>query len=397
MDRWGRGLLRAHIDRVTEPRPQSIDTLRQGAPAEAHSTIRATKQTKLATLVVHCESPTVDDFIDRHKFDISPRGLFIKTDRGVPPGTFVKFDLRIEGDRSVFVGAGRVVWRRDAAHATAAQPAGIGVKFILVDDPSQVVLDTIVRAWPDAGRRYESQAPMARADVHPRTGPGASRPLMSKTTLTGMGNAPGVLPPPVPPPRRPTAIRALPPPRALSPALILDSPANLKRRAWPAPGDAFGPIDPRERTTPPWVMPSRDVLVPPSAEASAPWMAAAMLLPAPAVVRTRAAKVHQRTAAALLALLLVCAAALALTTHPRASVGMETMTPPLAAPAIVAPTAEAQTPLESEPLPPAPAAQATAPRTTPKAPSRSKARSVGTSSAAPAKTHALKSTTNDGF
>jgi len=256
---------------------------------------------------------------------------------------------------------------------------------------------------------------MARADVRPRAVPGA---LKSKTTLTGMGNPPGVLPPPLPPPRRPVAVRALPPPRAPSPALILDSPANLKRRAWPALGYAFGPIEPRERTTPPWVMPPRDVLVAPSAEASAPWMSAAMLLPAPAVVRMRSAKAHQRTAAALFATLLVCAAALALTTRPRASVGIETgeappppsplvpgpspaetMTSPLAAPAIGAPAAEAeaQTAPEGEPLRPAQAAQTTAPTTPPKAPSRSKARGVGTSSAAPAKTHPLKSTTNDGF
>jgi len=222
-------------------------------------------------------------------------------------------------------------------------------------------------------------APMARADVRPRAVPGA---LKSKTTLTGMGNPPGVLPPPLPPPRRPVAVRALPPPRAPSPALILDSPANLKRRAWPALGYAFGPIEPRERTTPPWVMPPRDVLVAPSAEASAPWMSAAMLLPAPAVVRMRSAKAHQRTSP--------------LVPGPSPA---ETMTSPLAAPAIGAPAAEAeaQTAPEGEPLRPAQAAQTTAPTTPPKAPSRSKARGVGTSSAAPAKTHPLKSTTNDGF
>jgi len=418
------GLLRAHIHGVTDPRPHSIDTLQQGAAAEAYSTIRATKPTKLATLVVHCESPTVDDFIDRHKFDVSPRGLFIKTDRNIAPGTFVKFDLRIAGNRSVFVGVGRVVWRRDEAHATAAQPAGIGVKFILVDDPSQVVLDKIVAAWPDAGRRYESQAPMARADVRPRAPPGASRPpLESKTTLIGMGNPPGVLPPPVPPPRRPNDAPALPPPRPRSSALILDSPATLKRAASqaPSPGDAFGPIDPLERTTPPWVMPPRDLFVPASVQASAPWMSAAMLLPAPAVIRSRAAKVRQRTAAALLAVLLVCAAALALTTHPRASVGVattgeaplqpsaptsgpspaETMASPLAPTTGASAGSEAQPSPEAEPLRPAPtappAAQATAPRTPPKAAPRSKARSAGASSAPATKTRPLKPTADDGF
>jgi len=259
---------------------------------------------------------------------------------------------------------------------------------------------------------------MARADVRPRAVPGA---LKSKTTLTGMGNPPGVLPPPLPPPRRPVAVRALPPPRAPSPALILDSPANLKRRAWPALGYAFGPIEPRERTTPPWVMPPRDLFVPASVQASAPWMSAAMLLPAPAVIRSRAAKVRQRTAAALLAVLLVCAAALALTTHPRASVGVattgeaplqpsaptsgpspaETMASPLAPTTGASAGSEAQPSPEAEPLRPAPtappAAQATAPRTPPKAAPRSKARSAGASSAPATKTRPLKPTADDGF
>jgi uncharacterized protein (TIGR02266 family) len=118
---------------------------------------RKDRRVKIVSLNVRYKSATVDEFIENHSHDVSKGGIFIKTANPFPPGTLLKFEIRLSGDQAVIAGVGRVVWKRDSASSTADRPAGMGVKFIKVDDSSKQTIDKLVTTKADAGKAYESE------------------------------------------------------------------------------------------------------------------------------------------------------------------------------------------------------------------------------------------------
>ncbi|MFT3772866.1 MAG: PilZ domain-containing protein [Minicystis sp.] len=82
-------------------------------------------------MTVRYKSATVDEFIEHHSHDVSRGGIFIKTPSPFPPGTLLKFEIRIQDEQSVLSGVGRVVWKREASESKDGNlPSGMGVKFI---------------------------------------------------------------------------------------------------------------------------------------------------------------------------------------------------------------------------------------------------------------------------
>jgi len=94
---------------------------------------------------------------------VSRGGIYIKTANPFPPGTLLKFEIRLASDQAVIAGVGRVVWKRDAGTSNGERPAGMGVKFIKIDEPSKTVIDRLVNTKADAGKAYESEAEMPTA------------------------------------------------------------------------------------------------------------------------------------------------------------------------------------------------------------------------------------------
>jgi uncharacterized protein (TIGR02266 family) len=199
----------------------------------------------IVSLSVRYKSATVEEFIEKHAADLSGHGIFVKTDRAFSLGTLLQLDVRIADKQTLIAGVGRVVWRRETAQGE--RPVGIGVQFLRIDKSSRAVVERLLAAKPNAGRRYESEAeglthlPDTPAPSAPEpatiarpTGPhvpAAARPKPGwhKTTLMGVGQgnssappAPGtVLPRPVPPPRRPGSPSVIPPPPATLPSKLL--------------------------------------------------------------------------------------------------------------------------------------------------------------------------------
>ena len=127
---------------MQHPRPRACCRARFDGRRRAMSQdTRRDPRAKIVSLNVRYKSATVDEFIDNHSHDVSKGGLFIKTASPFPSGTLLKFEIRIAGDRAVIAGVGRVVWKREAAQAGPEQPAGMGVKFIKIDDASRAVID----------------------------------------------------------------------------------------------------------------------------------------------------------------------------------------------------------------------------------------------------------------
>ena len=105
---------------------------------------RKDPRAKVLSMTVRYKSATVDEFIEHHSHDISKGGIFIKTPSPFPAGTLLKFEIRIADEQSVLAGVGRVVWKREPDQAAPESPAGMGVKFIKIDDKSKGVITRLV-------------------------------------------------------------------------------------------------------------------------------------------------------------------------------------------------------------------------------------------------------------
>ncbi|HVY46030.1 MAG TPA: TIGR02266 family protein, partial [Minicystis sp.] len=120
---------------------------------------RKDPRAKVLSMTVRYKSATVDEFIEHHSHDVSRGGIFIKTPSPFPPGTLLKFEIRIQDEQSVLAGVGRVVWKREPAEAGGETPAGMGVKFIKIDDKSKALISRLVDAQGGGTSAFESGKP----------------------------------------------------------------------------------------------------------------------------------------------------------------------------------------------------------------------------------------------
>jgi len=162
---------------------------------------RKDPRAKVLTMTVRYKSATLDEFIEHHSYDVSRGGMFIKTPSPFPPGTLLKFEVKIAADQKVIQGVGRVVWKRDSETQPDVRPAGMGVKFIKIDDGSRKVIDALVESRGDAASAYEvgggdggnAPAPAAAAAATASKTPAAATeaakpPNMRKSTMIGLGS-----------------------------------------------------------------------------------------------------------------------------------------------------------------------------------------------------------------
>ncbi len=185
---------------------------------------RKDRRVKIVSLNVRYKSATVDEFIENHAHDVSRGGIYIKTANPFPPGTLLKFEIRLASDQAVIAGVGRVVWKSDAGTTNGERPAGMGVKFIKIDEPSKTVIDKLVNTKADAGKAYESEAEMPTATLD---APAAKIiPPPPTTKLTPPAGTPGPLPP------RKATMMGLGIPSASSPPAA-DTPSKPKVAAAP--------------------------------------------------------------------------------------------------------------------------------------------------------------------
>jgi uncharacterized protein (TIGR02266 family) len=181
---------------------------------------RKDRRVKIVSLNVRYKSATVDEFIENHAYDVSRGGIFIKTANPFPPGTLLKFEIRLASDQAVIAGVGRIVWKRDAGISNGDRPAGMGVKFIKIDEPSKVVIDRLVNTKADAGRAYEANDDATHASDRPppratSIRPAAGSPPQPPPHPRGQSMSPaaGVAAAAKGPSAPPTATPSGPPPR----------------------------------------------------------------------------------------------------------------------------------------------------------------------------------------
>ena len=120
---------------------------------------RRDRRTKVLSMTVRYRSATLGEFIEHHSYDVSRGGMFIKTPSPFPPGTLLKFEVKIAEEQRVMQGVGRVVWKRDERAPESEEPAGMGIKFIKIDEASRTVIDKLVEERGDGTKGAFDNSP----------------------------------------------------------------------------------------------------------------------------------------------------------------------------------------------------------------------------------------------
>ena len=146
---------------------------------------RKDPRAKVLTMTVRYKSATVDEFIEHHSHDVSRGGIFIKTPSPFLAGTLLKFEIRIADDKAMLQGVGRVVWKRDTAGTGPEKPAGMGVKFIKVDEASRNLIDRLIISKGGGVSAYDAEAP-----AEPGTPLAASAAQSPRAPISRLPSAP---------------------------------------------------------------------------------------------------------------------------------------------------------------------------------------------------------------
>jgi uncharacterized protein (TIGR02266 family) len=110
-----------------------------------------------ASLKVKYKSANVDQFIQQFGTDVSRGGMFIKTKTPLEMGTLLKLELQLSDASPVIQGMGRVCWRR-VTSTDASFPAGMGLKFVKLEDQSRITIERIVSQRGGAPSRFDQTA-----------------------------------------------------------------------------------------------------------------------------------------------------------------------------------------------------------------------------------------------
>jgi uncharacterized protein (TIGR02266 family) len=142
---------------------------------------RKDPRAKVLSMTVRYKSATLDEFIEHHSHDVSRGGMYIKTPQPFPPGTLLKFEVKIGADQKLMQGVGRVVWRRQSDEATESHPSGMGVKFIKLDEESKALIGQLVTARPGETSAFDEVT--VSSDLPPHGG--SEPPLQAVPAAVG--------------------------------------------------------------------------------------------------------------------------------------------------------------------------------------------------------------------
>ena len=158
------------------------------------------QRVKAPVLRAKYKSRTLDEFIEKYSRDISRSGMWIKSPKPPALGTLLKVEILLEDGSPVISAVGRVVKRREESEAGVDNPAGMGIRFLKVEEASQPTIDRIVALkGEDAGPHFDNirtgqtvPPPSPAAEHSPffgAAGPAAGAPAESDRTMMRQMNA----------------------------------------------------------------------------------------------------------------------------------------------------------------------------------------------------------------
>ncbi|HXO43180.1 MAG TPA: TIGR02266 family protein [Thermoanaerobaculia bacterium] len=98
-------------------------------------------------------------FINEYFSNLSPGGIFIRTDTPEPPGQLLDFEFRLGDGYELIHGRGEVVWARERGEGPE-RPPGMGVRFIELSPGSKDLIYKIVDDYvAHGGKPFDLTAP----------------------------------------------------------------------------------------------------------------------------------------------------------------------------------------------------------------------------------------------
>jgi len=107
---------------------------------------RKTLRKKVESIRVRYCTATQTNFSECESWDLSTGGAFLCTPHPLAPGTLVRLELDLEA--RPLRGLGRVVWKRDTKGPGDDTPAGMGIKFIKMDEATRRVIEGLPKRSP---------------------------------------------------------------------------------------------------------------------------------------------------------------------------------------------------------------------------------------------------------
>ncbi len=92
-------------------------------------------------VLVQFRFDSFEDFLAEYSLNISPGGIFIRTDEPREQGAVIYLQFTLRDGSRLIEGMGRVV--RVNPPGNAAMPAGMGIEFINFDDESMALINDI--------------------------------------------------------------------------------------------------------------------------------------------------------------------------------------------------------------------------------------------------------------
>src|SRR5437764_14783501 len=105
----------------------------------------------LIVLRVVIRSPDLDTFVHKYSRFIKDDRIFIFTKSSQPPGTRVRFTLELADGQPLMTGEGTVTRIRPDS-GDASKPPGMELRFIPLDEASQVLVERMLRARDSTGQ-----------------------------------------------------------------------------------------------------------------------------------------------------------------------------------------------------------------------------------------------------
>lgn len=136
---------------------------------------------------ISIQVPAFDSFVTEYSANVSTTGMFIKSDKPLPPDTEITFEFKIADDWKLIRGEAMVVWCRYRDEGPE-HPAGMGVQFTNLETQSRRLISWIIEKHVrEGGRPFDldklrGMAPEALAATEesskskPATVPAATRP-----------------------------------------------------------------------------------------------------------------------------------------------------------------------------------------------------------------------------
>ncbi len=122
-------------------------------------------------------------FINEYVANISPGGIFIRTDSPEPPGQLLEFEFRLGDGFELIRGRGEVVWTRVRPEGPE-RPSGMGVRFLELSAGSKDLIYKIVDDYvAHGGKPFDLaglQAAAAPPGAQPSAAPAAQAPQVSQ-------------------------------------------------------------------------------------------------------------------------------------------------------------------------------------------------------------------------